>query len=184
MARRIKSAPDISGKIVWEPACGEGFMVRPLREYVGSGAVIGTDIFPYGFGQVLDFLSVGADQLSLGGPAPACDYIITNPPFKRLGVFLDRALTTSRLGVAFFARLQLLEGIDRYERYFLTGKLTQAWVFTERCPLVKGRVDAEALTASAYGWFLFIHGQDPRPIGWFPPCRDRLERPGDYELGE
>ena len=34
-------------RFVWEPACGEGWMSRPLAEYFGL--VFSSDVHPYGF---------------------------------------------------------------------------------------------------------------------------------------
>jgi hypothetical protein len=39
---------------VWEPACGEGHMAKVLKEYFGR--LDASDIYPYGYGEVLDFL--------------------------------------------------------------------------------------------------------------------------------
>jgi len=38
----------------WEPACGEGHMAEPLREYFTE--VMATDVMDYGYGAVRDFL--------------------------------------------------------------------------------------------------------------------------------
>src|SRR4051794_30115552 len=56
-----------------EPACGVGHMAKVLREYFGD--VRCSDIHPYGYGEVRDFLT---------GPYPAnsYDWVITNPPFR------------------------------------------------------------------------------------------------------
>jgi len=39
----------------WEPACGEGHMAKVLKEYFGQ--LDASDIFPYGYGEVMDFLA-------------------------------------------------------------------------------------------------------------------------------
>jgi hypothetical protein len=49
---------DIRGCSVWEPACGEGHMVGPLKQYAES--VAASDVHDYGFGAVHDFLWHGA----------------------------------------------------------------------------------------------------------------------------
>lgn len=66
---------------VWEPACGDGAIVRVL-ERAGLD-VTATDIADYGIGApVLDFLS--ADRAL----AP---HVITNPPFSLAEAFIRRA---------------------------------------------------------------------------------------------
>lgn len=64
--------------------------------------------------------------------------------------------------------------------------------FVERVPMVKGRLDAKASTATSYCWLVWTnraHGweqPDWAPKGghsafmWIPPCRKSLERPDDY----
>jgi hypothetical protein len=47
-------------------------------------------------------------------------------------------------------------------------------------PMVKGRLDQRATTATGYAWFVWHReGGDPRLV-WIPPCRRRLERRTDY----
>lgn len=68
--------------IVWEPACGAGHMAEAI---VRTGnRVIATELYwqGYGLGGV-DFLM--ADK-------PACDWIITNPPFKLAEQFIERCI--------------------------------------------------------------------------------------------
>ena len=55
-----------------EPACGAGYMAKPLREYFGE--VTAADAYDYGYGQVRDFLTYPYRPQS-------ADWVITNPPF-------------------------------------------------------------------------------------------------------
>jgi hypothetical protein len=49
-------------------------------------------------------------------------------------------------------------------------------------PLVKGRLDANATTATSYAWLVWERGSNGLPqLMWIPPCRRRLERAGDYD---
>ena len=92
---------------VWEPACGEGHMAEVLTDYAAT--VIASDIFDYGYGDVLDFFNVT--------DPPGVDWIITNPPFeKKAEAFVLRALELAPVGVAMLVRLQWLEGVGRYKR--------------------------------------------------------------------
>ena len=165
---------------VWEPACGQGHMVRALREYYGT-SVKASDIHDYmgntvspikGF-FVSDFLSDAAHE--------QVDWVITNPPFNLLQPFIDRALEVSRKGVAIFGPLTMLETVGRYESIFrpYEGRFTIA-PFVERCPTNKGAPKKNATTASAYAWLLICHDRAMRPLIHIPPCRKRLELNGDY----
>jgi SAM-dependent methyltransferase len=76
--------------LVLEPACADGQMVRPLREF--GYRVIGTDLRPDVQGG-----TGGIDFLASDGPDPefeghAFDAVITNPPFKAAEEFIRRAL--------------------------------------------------------------------------------------------
>lgn len=160
----------------WEPACGEGHMARPLAEEFGL--VYASDVHTYGFGDQLDFLFpyVG----------PAFDWIITNPPFRLAAQFAHTMIDRARIGCAIFVRTAFIEGIDRHRSLFGSRPPTLMLQFTERMPLVKGRVDAEAASATAYCWIVWrTHPFKPSPgdvtqLDWIPTCRKRLEKPGDY----
>jgi len=156
---------------VWEPACGEGHMAEPLREYADK--VLASDIFEYGYGKVVDFLT--CDETA--------DWIITNPPFgKKTEQFVLRALELADIGVAMFVRLQWLETIGRYERLFRDRPPTLIAFFCERVNLCKGRWEPDGDTATAYIWLVWIKGQEPQPPFWIPPgCREALTHPDDAE---
>lgn len=156
-----------------EPACGAGHMVRPLREFFAS--VEGADAYHYGFGPVRDFLSYPYE-------AKSHDWVITNPPFRLAEEFVVRALTVARRGVAILARSVFLESVGRYEGIFRDTPPSKFAQFTERVPMVKGRLDAKASTATGYAWLVWeLDTETPFPrLMWVPPCRRSLERPGDY----
>ena len=155
---------------VREPACGEGDMARPLAEY--AARVIASDIQDLGHGEVEDYLFT---------PTQPVDWVITNPPFRLAQAFIEKALDEARVGVAMFARLAFIEGIERHDTLF--GPRPPAFVmpFVERVPIVRGRLDAKASSATAYAWFVWLsdHRGYAR-LRHIPPCRRRLERPGDY----
>lgn len=65
------------GTVIWEPACGDGHMVRVMEKM--EYQVIGTDI------------QRGDDFLNMS--LICCDWIITNPPFSQSEAFIRRCLT-------------------------------------------------------------------------------------------
>ncbi len=156
-----------------EPACGRGYMSRPLSEFFGR--VSSADIHDYSFGEVRDFL---------GHPVASGshDWVITNPPFGLAEEFVARALIVARRGVAILARTVFLESIGRYESIFRPNPPTIVAQFAERVPMIRGRVDAKATTATGYAWFIWNKETLEGPtLAWVPPCRKSLERPGDYK---
>lgn len=171
--------------IVWDPACGEGDMARPLKEYFGR--VSASDIFDYSVNggvpwcqdRVVDFLFPGSESPMLA--AQGCDFIITNPPFRLAEQFIERARQLKGWqGTAMLVRTAFLEGVGRWERLYSVNPPTVVAQFTERVPMVKGRLTATGSTATAYCWLVWLANRDPQPMMWIPPCRKQLERPGDY----
>ena len=161
--------------IVWDPCCGEGHMVEPLQESFVT-KVIATDIWPYGYGAVMDFLDPAV------GKPQSVDWIVMNPPFNAALAFTLKALEIARCGVAVFARSQWAEGEERYRRLWRPIPPSLEACFAERVGLVKGRYDPRADTATAFSWWLWITGRtgaDCRKV-WIPPgTKRRFEMPED-----
>jgi hypothetical protein len=156
-----------------EPACGAGHMARPLKEYFGK--VEAADIHPYGYGSIGDFLNMPLQSGSV-------DWVITNPPFRLAEDFIKRALIVARRGVAILARTVFIESVGRYREIFEQTPPAKFAQFTERVPMVKGRLDAKASTATGYAWIVWEKQETEVPrLMWVPPCRKKLERPSDYQ---
>ena len=171
LVEHVLGPQNVHGLSCLEPACGRGYMAKPLAEYFGR--VDATDAFHYGFAPVRDFLTFPYEALSH-------DWVITNPPFRLAEEFVERALTVARQGVAILARTVFLESVGRYEGIFKDRPPAIFAQFSERVPMVKGRVDAKASTATGYAWFIWQKvGGTPR-LAWVPPCRRSLEKAGDY----
>lgn len=172
---------------VWEPACGAGYMARPLGEYFGE--VFATDLIDHSAtwpaqDGVLDFL------LDWPGDMPGADFIVTNPPFNVATDFISLALKRARIGVAMFVKIQFLEGVTRHRRLFSRDWPWLILQFAERVPLCAGRVDPDAATNQAYTWIIWLTPEfrealtgtrrAPPTLEWLEPCRKRLEAIGDY----
>lgn len=167
---------------VWEPACGEGHMAEPLREYFLS--VHTSDIHDYdweGQERVVDFLFPGSEPPHIA--AHGVDWIITNPPFKLAAEFVHQALDRCDIGCAMLCRTVWLEGQSRYRELFSKRPPSIVAVFSERLPINKGAPRVDAGTATSYSWFVWFKRDIDIPISvleWVPPCRKALEREGDY----
>lgn len=176
----------VEGRFIWEPAGNRGYLHRGLEGY--GATIVCSDIFDYGAGYPLfDFLSLRGLLTQappfLKGYRP--HWIVTNPPFNAALDFLEIGLAGAEIGVALLLRTQILETIERYRRFF--GAYNDRWMFSqfvERVPMVQGRCDPTASTATAYGWLtVFNKAIDPAFVvarRHIPPCRDALERAGDY----
>jgi hypothetical protein len=92
------------------------------------------------------------------------------------------SLKVARVGVAILARSVFLESVGRYNAIFQATPPTIFAQFVERVPMVRGRLDDRATTATGYAWFVWDKRVAlARPhLAWVPPCRRELEKKGDY----
>jgi hypothetical protein len=127
---------------VWEPACGQGHMAAVIAEFTQE-PVIASDVFDYGYGTAPhDFL--------YDDPLTKPSWVVTNPAFSIACEFTLRALELATEGVAMLVRTQWIEGVGRYEKLFRDRPPALYAPFVERVPMVKGRWDPEASTATSY----------------------------------
>tara|TARA_R110000764_G_scaffold42824_8_gene96418 strand:+ start:223 stop:681 length:459 start_codon:yes stop_codon:yes gene_type:complete len=147
-------------------------MSRVLEEYFSS--VQSSDVWDYGYGKVEDFLT---SPYRTG----KVDWIITNPPFRLAEDFINKSLEVASVGVAILARTVFLESVGRYHRMFKINPPTVFAQFSERVPMVKGRLDKKASTATGYAWFVWhLERKNDTRVVWIPPCRKSLEKTSDY----
>ncbi len=168
-----KESEPLEDYVVREPAANRGYMARPLGEYFGE--VLASDIHDYGAGYpIRDYLFGLDSDLSM------VDWTITNPPFRLAQQFIERAIRTSRKGVAVIVRSAFTEGVNRYEELFSRNRPSLVLQHVERVPMVKGRYDPKASSATAYSWLVWTPNHVVRPaFDWIPPCRKMFEREGD-----
>jgi hypothetical protein len=120
------------GDIVWEPACGPGAIVRELQAH--KKQVCYSDINDYGLKDqvVRNFLDYKF------GDEPACDWVITNPPFMKgqAHKFRNHALNTLKIpNVALLVRLAYLEGVGRMLDH-QDGTMAKVIIFSRRLPMM------------------------------------------------
>ena len=174
LAEKVLLPSELRTASCWEPTCGRGYMAATLAEYFA--AVRSSDIHPYGFGEVLDFLGERSERQE-----GEFDWIVTNPPFRLAEEFVRRALELASVGTAMLVRTNFIEGIGRYRRLFGETPPTIVAQFAERVPILRGRVDPAASTATGYCWLVWRRDSSHETrLAWIPPCRWDLERDGDY----
>ena len=182
---------------VFEPASNRGYMSRVLKEYWRDVAT--SDVFDYRADpETVDRQDAVADFLAPIGdtPAAAAEIILSNPPFIAAQEFIQRARSLPHWRiVAMLTRSTFLEGETRHRNLFADAPPQFIGQFVQRLPILKGKVRKwkrdpitetrkRQGTATSYSWFVWWRdaptgGGDPR-LRFIPPCRDRLERPGDY----
>lgn len=156
-----------------EPAANRGYMVRPLSEAF-IAPIEASDVHDYGAGfPVRDYL---------WGPDPELvDWTFCNPPFRLAQQFIERAIRTSRVGVAMIVRSAFVEGAQRYRELFSVSPPAYVLQHVERVPMVKGRYDPKISTATAYVWLVWLPGESDTRLRWLPPSRKKFERASDIE---
>lgn len=154
-----------------EPAAGRGHMARVLREYFST--VTAFDAHDYGQAERLDYLEAKVEP-------GVVDWVITNPPFRLAERFILRSLFVARIGVAVLVRTVFVESSGRWEMLFSSRPPALFAPFVERVPMVQGRIDREASSATSYAWFVWFHDAIVPIVRWIAPCRSRLELASDY----
>ena len=166
------------GQTVWECSSNRGYMVRPMREFFSQSNVMASDKIHYlefPQAQIFDFLGVPINPF--GRPV---DWVITNPPFIHAPSFIERGLLLAGVGVAMLVRTSFLEGIRRYNTLFKDNPPNAIWQYVERVPMVEGRYDPDATTATSYCWVIWKKTMSRRePLQWIPPAKKRLTRRED-----
>jgi hypothetical protein len=132
-----------------EPACGRGHMSGALAEYFGE--VTSSDIADYGYGSIAEFLKSTYEPDSF-------DWVITNPPYKLAEKFIARSMEIARRGVAMLTRTVFIESVGRYDRLFKSSPPWRLAQFAERVPMIQGRLDRRASSATCYAWLVNCFG--------------------------
>lgn len=156
-----------SGSIL-EPACGQGHIIKAIRERDPAADVRGTDIVwredIFGLG----CLEGGIDFLGPNFRRGEYKNIITNPPFSLAQEFIEKALGVASEKVAIFCKIQLLEGRSRKEMFEST-RLKAMYVFSGRVsPLRDGReLDEKGrpwASTMCFAWFVWDKRYSGDPI--------------------
>lgn len=165
------------GSSVWEPAAGQGHMAHVLGEVFPH--VHASDVEDYGRGfEVGSYIGVGPDVMA----TRAVDWIITNPPFNLAVEFAERAIDEARYGVALLLRTSWMEGAERYERIFRNLPPRLVAQYCDRVPMVAGRWDPAASSATSYAWFVWFPPRGETRLVWIPPgAKARHSSPDDLK---
>jgi tRNA1(Val) A37 N6-methylase TrmN6 len=131
---------NIKNKKILEPCAGNGHISTTLLDY--NNTVTSNDLIKREYG-----LEYNCDFLSGGVPKDNYDIVLTNPPFKLITEFILKSFEYASK-VIIFARLQLLESIDRYEKLFKNGYLTKVYVFSRRTATMKNGDIKEAKSST------------------------------------
>jgi hypothetical protein len=147
---------------LWDPCCGDGAMVLPLRE-AGFG-VYATDLVDRGCPASrarIDFLMEYEYR-----PVNDKTGIVMNPPYKLAQAFCEKALTFVPY-VAALLPLSFLAGQERH-RWFKDCRLQRVHVSSRRLPMMHrdGWEGPKATSQVDHAWFVW----DARFAPLIAPC--------------
>lgn len=153
---------------IWEPACGSGELSERLKEY--GFEVVSTDLFDRGYKDGIsgiDFLKDNYVPKFSDGKEYT---ILTNPPYNKPEIFLERALEIVKPfngTVIMFLKLQFLESKKR-RKLFDKHILKHIYVFSERILCAPngdwGKLKGSAI---AYAWYEFKNNWMKEPtVSW------------------
>jgi hypothetical protein len=145
---------------IWEPACGDGSMVRVLRDT--GRPVDASDLFDRGYGEVgVDFLT-SSRQI---------ENIVTNPPFNSAEGFVEAGLRQATHKLCLLLRLAFLEGGNRQRTIFAEKPPSRVWVFSERITFYPAGAVMKGSGTTAYAWFVWDKqaANKSAELRWFPP---------------
>lgn len=168
-------------RVIWEPACGNGALVIPLRNR--GYRVHATDINDWGCPgseSAVDFTGGLAAQYgeSLRRSHGDGFGIVTNPPFGIIEEFVERAVAMAPY-TALLCRLAFMESEGRMNWWPRVG-LRRVHLISERLPMMhRHGYDGPKLSNAGmcFAWFIFEPGRRPlkqvpvRWVSWKEACR-------------
>ncbi len=144
---------------IWEPACGDGTMVRVLRET--GNPVDASDLFDRGYGKIgVDFLK----------SSRSVENIVTNPPYNSAEGFVDAGLRQATRKVCLLLRLAFLEGANRQRTIFRKNPPARVWAFSERITFYPAGAVRKGSGTTAYAWFVWDKqaSRQATELKWLP----------------
>lgn len=143
---------------IWEPACGDGTMVRVLRDT--GRPVDASDLFDRGYGEIgVDFLKASR----------TVENIVTNPPYNSAEGFVEAGLRQATHKVCLLLRLAFLEGANRQRTIFAQTPPARVWVFSERITFYPAGAVVKGSGTTAYAWFVWDkQSMGSTELKWLP----------------
>ena len=165
---------DFSNQSILEPCVGGGHMAEGINKYLAvqgcsNVELIGSDIQNRGYQNDNWHLDYGKDYdfFSDEYPNNKADWIIMNPPYSVIEPFMIRSLEIAEKGIIMLARLQILEGISRYENVLKDNPPSDVYVYVDRIQCWKNGVEPTGSSAQAYAWVIWNKEENHPPyIHW------------------
>ena len=143
-------------RCIWEPAAGDGAIVRPLRD--AGFTVIASDIVDYGLHDcmVIDYLKAK--------PIREVQGIVTNPPYGRAVQFAEKGLKEVPY-LALLLRTNFLESAARLP-FFQKHPPARLWISSRRLPMMHrhGWQGPRAPSNTCFAWFVWDERSEQKRI--------------------
>lgn len=157
-----------------DAGCGKGDISKVLQST--GHKVTGVDLHSWGYGESgIDFLKYSETH----------DNVISNPPFKLLSGFIDKAVKLSNKKAAIFARINALETLGRYNEIYKDNPPTRVYLFSNRVKCLKGGHDDGDSSAVLYCWIVWdktdsnwsLGADRPTQLLWIDDQAPKKEKP-------
>lgn len=138
-------------RLVWEPACGPGVIVRTLRD--AGHLVIATDVEDYG--DRMPERAAVQNFFAFDSAPEGADLIVTNPPYLHADRFVEHALKLAPT-CAMLLRLAYVQGIGRSR--IIDRHLSELLIFRDRLAMMhRDGFEGPKISSSAipFAWFVF-----------------------------
>jgi len=146
---------------LWEPAAGNGAIVRPLQ--AAGFQVVATDLADYGNAAVTPGINY------LAAPSPAgVGGVVTNPPYRLAVDFARKALSETPY-LALLLRTNFLESVGRLS-FWKAHPPSRIWISSRRLPMMhrQGWSGPTAPSNTCFAWFVWdASAKQRREINWF-----------------
>jgi hypothetical protein len=164
---------------IWEPAAGDGAIVRPLQD--AGFTVFASDIVDYGLKDctIIDYLRAK--------PMNGAQGIVTNPPYKLAMNFAIKALKEMPY-LALLLRTNFLESTARLP-FFRSHQPARIWISSRRLPMMHrhGWQGRRAPSNTCFAWFVWDErSTQKRVIDWFDwkAITSKADREDLFEFAE
>ncbi len=146
---------------IWEPAAGDGAIVKPLRE--AGYDVAASDLADYG----LAGCATGVDYLK-ARPMAGIAGVVTNPPYRLAMAFAEKALAEVPY-LALLLRTNFLESTARLP-FFRRHRPARIWISSRRLPMMHrhGWQGPRAPSNTCFAWFVWdARAEEKQRVDWF-----------------
>lgn len=153
---------ELTGKYIWEPACGRGAISELLKHY--GYEVLSSDIKDYGYSGSIIHDFIGPERFCQSAPAT----IVTNPPYKHMDLFIERGLEYCEKVVVYlpWSKAEGVHGKASHKglrEHLIDKHLSRVWLGKERPPMLhrdgwEGK--KQKFSGAPAAWFVFERHKD------------------------